>query len=73
MIVTVTPAPQPANTAGVFWTIQDCYGYFAHLLEKSEALGGCHADSGSSTGNLTAGAGDLLAGTKFDISLVSGV
>ncbi|OAL45519.1 hypothetical protein IQ07DRAFT_591327 [Pyrenochaeta sp. DS3sAY3a] len=68
----VTPAVQPAGSAGVFWTIQDCYGYFAVLLEKWEPEG-CHRAEGFGTGGLRVGGESSLNGSIFRISIVPAV
>lgn len=68
--VSVTPAAQPENSAGVFWTAQDCYGYFAYMLEKWEPEG-CHTTRGFGIGNITAGGESSLAGTVFKVEIVS--
>ncbi|CAO2650091.1 Nn.00g013830.m01.CDS01 [Neocucurbitaria sp. VM-36] len=61
----VSPAAQPAESAGVFWTVADCYGYFAYLLA------GCHGEAGFGTGRLRVGGESSLNGTVFDISIVA--
>lgn len=69
MLVAVTPAPQPEDSPGVFWTIRDCYGYFAYLLEKWEPEG-CHRTEGFGIGGLRVGGESSLSGTVFRISIV---
>ncbi|KAI4910857.1 hypothetical protein J4E90_007113 [Alternaria incomplexa] len=65
----VTPASQPEDSAGVFWKVEDCYGYFARMLQKS-GKEGCHNDVGSGSGNVTVGGDSSLAGTIFKVSIV---
>ncbi|KAH7082617.1 hypothetical protein BKA63DRAFT_529659 [Paraphoma chrysanthemicola] len=65
----VTPAPQPADSAGVFWTKKDCYGYFAHMLEKWEPEG-CHTNKGFGVGKITVGGEDTLKDTVFEVTIV---
>ncbi|KAI4657550.1 uncharacterized protein J4E78_005937 [Alternaria triticimaculans] len=65
----VTPASQPEDSAGVFWKVEDCYGYFARMLQK-EGKEGCHNDVGSGSGNVTVGGDSSLAGTIFKVSIV---
>ncbi|KAI4639274.1 hypothetical protein J4E93_009453 [Alternaria ventricosa] len=65
----VTPASQPEDSAGVFWKVEDCYGYFARMLQKS-GKEGCHTDAGSGSGNVTVGGDSSLAGTIFKVSIV---
>jgi len=69
-LVSVTPPQNPQNEAGVFWTTNDCYGYFFHLLNEREDQGGCRTNEGSGVGSLTTGTGNSLAGTKFDVAIV---
>jgi hypothetical protein len=66
--VDVTPASQPEDSAGVFWKVEDCYGYFARMLQKS-GKEGCHNNVGSGVGNVTVGGDASLAGTIFKISI----
>ncbi|KAF3041364.1 hypothetical protein E8E12_008402 [Didymella heteroderae] len=68
--LSVTPAAQPETSAGVFWTAQDCYGYFAYMLEKWEPEG-CHTQQGFGIGNITVGGDSSLAGTVFKVEIVS--
>ncbi|KAH6870388.1 hypothetical protein J4E91_009867 [Alternaria rosae] len=65
----VTPASQPEDSAGVFWKVEDCYGYFARMLQK-EGKEGCHNSVGSGSGNVTVGGDSSLAGTVFKVSVV---
>ncbi|KAI4926256.1 hypothetical protein J4E85_006548 [Alternaria conjuncta] len=65
----VTPASQPEDSAGVFWKVEDCYGYFARMLQK-EGKEGCHNSVGSGSGNVTVGGDSSLAGTIFKVSIV---
>ena len=67
--VSVTPARQPPNSAGVFWTVQDCYGYFAYMLDQWVPLG-CHDDDGFGVGNVTVGGEESLAGARFEVSFL---
>lgn len=69
VIVDVTPASQPEDSAGVFWKVEDCYGYFARMLQK-EGKEGCHNSVGSGSGNVTVGGDSSLAGTVFKVSIV---
>lgn len=69
MTVSVTPAPQSEDSVGVFWTVQDCYGYFAYMLEEWMPLG-CHREEGSGVGNITVGGEGSLNGTVFEVSIV---
>ncbi|KAF2846186.1 hypothetical protein T440DRAFT_482740 [Plenodomus tracheiphilus IPT5] len=66
----VYPPEHPENPAGVFWTVKDCYGYFAQLLTNWVDQGGCHTNAGFGLGNITAGAGNSLEGTVFEVSVV---
>ena len=68
-VVDVTPASQPEDSAGVFWKVEDCYGYFARMLQK-EGKEGCHNSVGSGSGNVTVGGDSSLAGTIFKVSIV---
>ncbi|UPX20152.1 uncharacterized protein EKO05_0010394 [Ascochyta rabiei] len=68
--LSVTPATQPETSAGVFWTSQDCYGYFAYMLEKWEPEG-CHTQQGFGVGNITVGGQSSLAGTVFKVEIVA--
>lgn len=68
--VSVTPAAQPETSAGVFWTAQDCYGYFSYMLEKWEPEG-CHTQQGFGIGNITVGGDSSLAGTVFKVEIVA--
>ncbi|KAI8931004.1 hypothetical protein NX059_012015 [Plenodomus lindquistii] len=68
--LTVYPPKSPENEAGVFWRASDCYGYFAHMLDKFEGEGGCHTQEGFGLGNITAGTGSSIAGTVFEITVV---
>ncbi|KAF1935395.1 hypothetical protein EJ02DRAFT_507105 [Clathrospora elynae] len=65
----VTPALQPLDSAGVFWTVEDCYGYFARMLQKSGSEG-CHNGIGSGTGSVEVGGNSTLAGTVFKVTIV---
>ncbi|KAJ4336423.1 hypothetical protein N0V87_005439 [Didymella glomerata] len=68
--LSVTPAAQPETSAGVFWTAQDCYGYFSYMLEKWEPEG-CHTQQGFGIGNITVGGDSSLAGTVFKVEIVA--
>lgn len=68
--VSVTPAAQSKTSAGVFWTAQDCYGYFAYMLEKWEPQG-CHNQQGFGIGNITVGGDSSLTGTVFKVEIVA--
>lgn len=68
--VAVTPAQQPLDSAGVFWTREECYGYFAHMLEKQESEGGCHTEKGFGVGKITAGGDSVLKDTVFEVTIV---
>ena len=68
--VSVTPAVQLETSAGVFWTAQDCYGYFAYMLERWEP-DGCHTERGFGIGNITVGGVSSLAGTFFKVEIVA--
>ncbi|KAF2707832.1 hypothetical protein K504DRAFT_470181 [Pleomassaria siparia CBS 279.74] len=67
----VTPALQSiaADTAGVFWTKADCYGYFAKIVADAEPAG-CHSDMGSGAGSVTVGGTSSLAGTVFSVEII---
>jgi hypothetical protein len=69
-IVTVTPAEQPNDSAGVSWTREECYGYFAHMLEKQDSEGGCHTDKGFGVGKIVAGGDSVLKNTVFEVTIV---
>ncbi|KAI2482550.1 hypothetical protein Ptr902_04866 [Pyrenophora tritici-repentis] len=64
----VTPAAQPANSPGVFWTVRDCYGYFAHMLQKSTP-DGCFNGVAASIGSVKVGGDSTLAGTEFKVAV----
>ncbi|KAH7383817.1 hypothetical protein BKA66DRAFT_462846 [Pyrenochaeta sp. MPI-SDFR-AT-0127] len=66
----VTPGAQPEDSAGVFWTVQDCYGYFAYLLEEWEPKG-CHRQEGFGVGSITVGDAVSLKGTVFEVTIVA--
>ncbi|KAF3007608.1 hypothetical protein E8E13_007916 [Curvularia kusanoi] len=68
--LSVIPAAQPEPSPGVFWTAQDCYGYFAYMLEKMEPEG-CHTQQGFGIGNITVGGDSSLAGTVFQVKIVA--
>ncbi|KAF3031756.1 hypothetical protein E8E11_000782 [Didymella keratinophila] len=68
--LSVNPAAQPETSAGVFWTAQDCYGYFAYMLQKWEPQG-CHTQAGFGIGNITVGGESSLAGTVFKVEIVA--
>lgn len=72
MAVSVKPAPQPKNAPPVMWTKQECYGYFAQMLEKSQP-DGCHSEEGFGTGKLVVDGESAFnfKGTTFEISIVS--
>ncbi|KAH3996788.1 hypothetical protein HBI56_131010 [Parastagonospora nodorum] len=67
----VTPAQQPEGSAGVFWSKEECYGYFAQVLEKQESEGGCHSDKGLGLGKITAGGDTSLKDTVFEVSIAA--
>lgn len=69
-LVDVTPATQPDNSAGVFWKVEDCYGYFARMLEKSGSEG-CHNGVGSGIGSAKVGGDSSLADTEFKVTIVT--
>ncbi|KAJ4991598.1 hypothetical protein SVAN01_02979 [Stagonosporopsis vannaccii] len=66
----VIPAAQPESSPGVFWTAQDCYGYFAHMLQEVEPEG-CHTSQGFGIGSITVGGDTSLAGTMFKVEIVA--
>ncbi|EOA88006.1 uncharacterized protein SETTUDRAFT_168789 [Exserohilum turcica Et28A] len=66
----VTPAAQPKDSPGVFWQVNDCYGYFANLLQK-QGPDGCYSAVGSGVGSITVGGDSTLAGTVFKVSIVA--
>ncbi|CAN9481626.1 unnamed protein product [Alternaria alternata] len=66
----VAPATQPDNSAGVFWKVEDCYRYFARLLEKSGSEG-CHNGVGSGIGSAKVGGDSSLADTEFKVTIVT--
>jgi hypothetical protein len=68
--VAVTPAPQPSDSAGVFWSRDECYGYFSHMLSKQESEGGCHTENGFGIGKITAGGDSSLKDTVFEVTIV---
>lgn len=68
--VSVTPSMQPDTSAGVFWTVQDCYGYFAYMLQKTEPEG-CHTQQGFGIGNVTIGGNSSLSGTVFKVEIIA--
>lgn len=70
VVVEVTPAAQPEDSAGVFWQREDCYGYFHQILEKSSP-DGCHTTVGSGIGTLGVGGTTPLAGAVFNITIVA--
>lgn len=70
VLVSVTPPEHAQDDPGAFWSAKDCYGYFYHLLNEQEDKGGCHTSEGFGIGRLTAGTGNSLAGTKFDVTIV---
>jgi hypothetical protein len=70
-IVAVTPATQPENSPGVFWTWEECYGYFEYMLEKWVPEG-CHTENGFHIGNITVGGETTLKDTVFDVTIVAG-
>lgn len=65
----VTPAPQGEDSAGVFWTVNDCYGYFNRMLQTPPP-DGCQNDVGSGVGSITVGGNSTLAGTVFKVTIV---
>lgn len=68
-LVNVNPAQQPENSAGVFWTRDDCYGYFAYIVSEQEPVG-CHNSMGSGIGSLKVGGSASLKDTVFDMKFV---
>ncbi|KAL1792857.1 hypothetical protein ACET3X_009364 [Alternaria dauci] len=66
----VTPATQPENSAGVFWKVEDCYGYFARMLQNPGSEG-CHNGVGSGTGSVKVGGDSSLAGAEFSVTIVA--
>ncbi|KAL5121549.1 hypothetical protein ACEQ8H_000621 [Pleosporales sp. CAS-2024a] len=66
----VTPAQQPEGFAAATWSRDDCHGYFAQVLGKADAQGGCLTDKGLGVGNVTAGGTTSLKGTVFQVSIV---
>ncbi|KAF1848880.1 uncharacterized protein K460DRAFT_304457 [Cucurbitaria berberidis CBS 394.84] len=60
----VTPAQQPPESAGVFWTVADCYGYFVYLLA------GCHSQQGFGVGRIVVGGNTSLNGTMLETTIV---
>jgi hypothetical protein len=68
-IVTVTPVAQPEDSAGVSWTKQDCYGYFAYMLENEKPKG-CHNNKGFGVGNIKVGGDSSLKDTVFEVTIV---
>ncbi|KAF1917634.1 hypothetical protein BDU57DRAFT_493796 [Ampelomyces quisqualis] len=67
---TVAPPEQPQGAPFVSWTRQECYGYFAHLLEKWEDKGGCHTNRGFGIGKIEAGGDTPLKGAVFELTIV---
>lgn len=67
--VDVTPAAQSENSAGVRWRKEDCYGYLAHMLQKSGPEG-CHNGVASGVGSVKVGGNSTLTGTEFKVSIV---
>ncbi|KAJ8109516.1 hypothetical protein OPT61_g7403 [Boeremia exigua] len=65
----VTPVAELESSAGVFWTAQDCYGYFAYMLQQSEPAG-CHTEQGFGVGSITVGGDSSLAGTVFTVEII---
>jgi hypothetical protein len=70
LVVAATPAPQPSDSAGVFWSRDECYGYFSHMLSKQESEGGCHTEKGFAIGKITAGGDSSLKDTVFEVTIV---
>jgi hypothetical protein len=69
MTVAVTPAPQSNPAPGVFWTKQECYGYFEHLLMRWEPEG-CYTSKGSGIGNVKVGGEGSLKDAVFEVTIV---
>jgi hypothetical protein len=67
--VTVTPAAQKYDSPGVFWSKQECYGYFAHMLEKWKPEG-CHTNRGFGIGKVKVGGEDTLKDAVFEVTFV---
>lgn len=68
--VAVTPAEQPAESAGVFMTKAECKGYFQELLLKSNP-DGCNLQGlGPSAGKLAVGGASSLKNAEFAVSFV---
>ncbi|KAF2832494.1 hypothetical protein CC86DRAFT_90332 [Ophiobolus disseminans] len=65
---TVTPPTQPSDL-GARWAKEDCYGYFAHVLDKWEPEG-CHTNQGMGIGSITVGSESPLKGTVFEVAIV---
>ncbi|PSN72368.1 hypothetical protein BS50DRAFT_607698 [Corynespora cassiicola Philippines] len=65
----VTPASQTEGSPGVFWTREECYGYFDQLVSKQEP-DGCFNTVGSGVGSLKVGGSTSLKDTVFDIKIV---
>ncbi|KAL6705072.1 hypothetical protein ACN47E_007331 [Coniothyrium glycines] len=72
----VTPPAHPADSAGAQWTVQECYGYFAWLLEQWEPQG-CRRSEGYGIGSIkvggtpsSIGGEGALAETVFKVSIV---
>ncbi|EUC43632.1 hypothetical protein COCMIDRAFT_38435 [Bipolaris oryzae ATCC 44560] len=63
----VLVSPPYREDRHTFWTVQDCYGYFHQLLEKTNPEGCCTSD-GLLLGQLHVGEGSPLAGAKFYIT-----
>lgn len=68
--VSVTPAQQPEEVAGVFITKAECKGYFQELLLKTNPEGCNKQGLGPGAGTLTVGGTTSLKGTVFGISFV---
>lgn len=66
----MTPAAQTVSSQEVFWTAQDCYGYFAYMLQNMEPEG-CHTQKGFGIGNITVGGDSRLAETVFKVEIVA--
>ena len=66
----MTPAAQSKASQEVFWTAQECYGYFAYMLQNMEPEGS-HTQKGFGIGNITVGGDSRLEGTVFKVEIVA--
>ncbi|KAG9185379.1 hypothetical protein G6011_07923 [Alternaria panax] len=65
----VTPATQPDTSAGVFWKVEDCYGYLARMLQNPGSEG-CQNGVGSGIGSVKVGGDSSLADAEFKVTIV---